>query len=180
MTTTPSLRPPASADETPFLAMVAASKSLHHPWAFPPASPTAYRDWCARASKPEHAPRIVRLAPDGPIAGAVNLSNIVRGALHGCFVGWYGAAGHTGRGIMTAALRLMIRHAFEDLGLHRLEANIQPGNAASRRLAIRTGFRLEGYSPRYLRIDGEWRDHERWAIRSDAWTPPSPAPEPHR
>ena len=59
--------------------------------------------------------------------------------------------------------------AFTQIGLHRVEANIQPANAPSRGLAIRVGMHLEGLSPRYLRIDGEWRDHERWAILAETW-----------
>ena len=65
---------------------------------------------------------------------------------------------------MEAGLRAMIREAFVPLGLHRLEANIQPENARSIALAKRVGFRLEGLSPGYLKIRGRWRDHERWAI----------------
>ena len=65
---------------------------------------------------------------------------------------------------MAEGIELVLAHAFETLGLHRLEANIQPANAASIALAKRAGFRLEGFSPRYLKIDGLWRDHEGWAI----------------
>jgi ribosomal-protein-alanine N-acetyltransferase len=65
---------------------------------------------------------------------------------------------------MTEGIELVLHHAFGALGLHRLEANIQPNNAASIALAKGAGFRLEGFSPRYLKIDGHWRDHERWAI----------------
>ena len=68
---------------------------------------------------------------------------------------------------MTQAMRLTIRHAFDDLKLHRLEANIQPGNLPSIALVKKCGFEKEGYSPRYLKVLGEWRDHERWAIRAD-------------
>jgi ribosomal-protein-alanine N-acetyltransferase len=65
---------------------------------------------------------------------------------------------------MSEGIELVLEHAFGSMGLHRLEANIQPSNAASIALAKRAGFRLEGFSPRYLKIDGHWRDHERWAI----------------
>ena len=95
------------------------------------------------------------------------VSEIVRGGFQNAYLGYYGFAGQTGQGLMTAGLRAVARHAFEELGLHRLEANIQPGNTASRALARRCGFQQEGYSPRYLRIGGEWRDHERWALRAD-------------
>ena len=72
-----------------------------------------------------------------------------------------------GRGYMSEAMRLLVRHAFTTMKLHRLEANIQPGNQASIALVKRCGFEREGYSPRYLKIGGRWRDHERWAIRAD-------------
>ena len=68
--------------------------------------------------------------------------------------------------------------AFDSLRLHRLEANIQPSNAASIALAKGAGFRLEGFSPRYLKIDGQWRDHERWAIVAEDRDRRRPAPGP--
>jgi Acetyltransferase (GNAT) domain len=62
---------------------------------------------------------------------------------------------------------IVVRHAFGALGLHRLEANIQPANRRSIRLVRRAGFRREGFSRRYLKIFGRWRDHERWAITAE-------------
>lgn len=97
----------------------------------------------------------------------LNLSEIVRGAFHNAYLGYYGMAACAGRGLMGEALRQVLGRAFGEVGLHRLEANIQPGNTASIALVRRLGFRLEGYSPRYLRIDGEWRDHKRWALLAD-------------
>lgn len=70
---------------------------------------------------------------------------------------------------MTQAVRMAVAHGFARLGLHRVEANIRPENLRSLALAQRVGFSREGYSPRYLLIDGQWRDHERWALLADAF-----------
>jgi [ribosomal protein S5]-alanine N-acetyltransferase len=70
---------------------------------------------------------------------------------------------------MTEAIQLMLDYAFRQRNLHRLEANIQPDNAASVALIKRAGFVREGYSRRYLKICGRWRDHERWAILAEDW-----------
>ena len=106
---------------------------------------------------------------DGAIVGFLNISEIVRGNYKGAFLGYGGVAPFAGHGYMTEAMHLVLREAFTRLDLHRLEANIQPGNARSIALAKRCGFELEGFSPRYLKIGGRWRDHERWAIRKETW-----------
>lgn len=105
-------------------------------------------------------------------AGIVELSEIVRGGFENAYLGYYAFASSAGRGVMRTGLSLVIGFAFQALGLHRLEANIQPGSTASVALVRRLGFRLEGFSPRYLRIAGEWRDHERCAIAREDWSPP--------
>jgi ribosomal-protein-alanine N-acetyltransferase len=99
--------------------------------------------------------------------GVVNLNEIVAGAFRSAYLGYYGMSEFSRTGLMTQVMREAIRFAFDDLGLHRLEANIQSGNAASLALVQRLGFSKEGYSPQYLRVDGAWRDHERWALRVD-------------
>ena len=72
---------------------------------------------------------------------------------------------------MTEALQLALRHAFRALKLHRVEANIEPGNEASIALVRGAGFTREGFSRRYLKHGGRWRDHERWALLREDWRP---------
>jgi [ribosomal protein S5]-alanine N-acetyltransferase len=146
-----------------------ASRALHRPWLSPPTTADAFHRLLERARGANFDANLARRREDGAIVGFCNISEIVRGALQGAFVGYGGVAGTTGQGYMTEALGLVLRRAFTDLRLHRLEANIQPSNLASIALALRCGFELEGYSPRYLKIGGRWRDHERWAIRSEQW-----------
>ena len=98
---------------------------------------------------------------------AINVNQIYRGNFRSAYLGFYTGAPFAGKGYMSEGLRLVVRHAFRRLGLHRLEANIQPGNRASIRLVGRCGFRREGFSPRYLKVFGRWRDHERWAITAE-------------
>lgn len=106
-------------------------------------------------------------APEGRIVGVVNLNEIVAGAFHSAYLGYWGMARFAGQGLVAEAVGLACAHAFRDLGLHRVEANVQPGNARSLALVRRLGFRREGFSPRYLRVAGQWRDHERWALLAD-------------
>lgn len=103
----------------------------------------------------------------GRIVGQVSLGQIVRGPLQQAFMGWAVFKPYSGRGYMTRGVRLVLEHCFRVLKLHRIEANIQPHNAASIALAKRIGFRKEGFSPGYLQIAGAWADHERWAIRAE-------------
>jgi len=106
---------------------------------------------------------------DGELLGCMNLNEIVRGGFQSAFLGYWIGAAHANRGYMRDALETVLHHAFEREGLHRVEANIQPGNEPSKRLVQRAGFRCEGFSPRYLHIGGAWRDHERWALTIEDW-----------
>ncbi|MGW2281288.1 GNAT family N-acetyltransferase [Streptomyces sp. NPDC001770] len=164
-----SLRRFAPEDAAEFTARARESRALHRPWLFPPTEEEAYAAYAGRllASPDREGFLVGERAADGAIAGFVNINNIVGGAFR-CGALGYGAFAHAaGRGLMSEALGLVLRYAFGPLGLHRLEANVQPGNAASIALVRRAGFRLEGFSPDFLHIDGAWRDHERWAITSE-------------
>ena len=99
--------------------------------------------------------------------GVINVSNIIRGTFQSAFLGYYAFSDYTGQGLMQEGLRLVLAHAFRKFRLHRLEANIQPRNAASVQLVRSCGFVREGYSRRYLKISGRWKDHERWAILAE-------------
>jgi ribosomal-protein-alanine N-acetyltransferase len=160
------LRAPTPADEDAFLAAMRRSRSAHRPYLYPPQDAAAYRAYLARLDERKYGYLACR-REDGAIVGWLNVSEIVRGALQGAFLGYGGVAAYAGQGYMTEAVRLVVREAFGPLRLHRLEANIQPGNHASIALVRRCGFEKEGFSPRYLKIGGRWRDHERWAIRAD-------------
>ncbi len=91
------------------------------------------------------------------------------GAFRSAYLGYYIGAPYARQGYMSEGIRLILQYAFKQLKLHRLEANIQPENLASIALVKRSGFVKEGYSRRYLKIGGRWRDHERWAILYEDW-----------
>lgn len=146
------------------------NRAYHLPWVEPFTDDAGFDAWFARSLTVANIGLIAR-AVDGRIAGVVNLNEIVMGAFQSAYLGYYGMGWCTGQGLMTDALHLATRFAFDDLGLHRVEANIQPGNTRSIALVRRLGFAREGFSPRYLRIGGIWRDHERWALLADV--PPS-------
>jgi [ribosomal protein S5]-alanine N-acetyltransferase len=163
------LRTPTAADQDEFIAAMRASRSVHRPWVYMPETPERYLAYLARVQDSRYAPFLACRTEDGAIVGFLNLSEIVRGGFKNAFLGYGGVAAYAGQGYMTEAMRLLLREAFTRLDLHRIEANIQPGNAPSIALAKRCGFELEGYSPRYLKVGGCWRDHERWAIRAETW-----------
>ena len=161
------LRPPEASDASAFTTAVAASRRLHGRWVSPPGDAAAFQAYLERMRQPGHAAFLVLRRDDDSLVGVVNLSHIVMGALRSAYLGYYAFAPNAGRGLMTEGLRAVCRQAFQGLKLHRVEANIQPDNLASRALAQRCGFQREGFSPRYLKINGRWRDHERWALLAD-------------
>jgi len=96
---------------------------------------------------------------DDALVCVVNLSEIVRGAFQCGYLGYYAFTPYARKGYLREGLDLAVRHAFDDVGLHRVQANVRPENVASSQLLRSLGFRLESHSPRYLFLDGAWRDH---------------------
>jgi len=133
------LSTPGPQDEADFIAAMTASADVHRPWLFPPVTPEAYRDYLGRLGERKQG-FLARRATDGALVGWLNVSDIVRGALQGANVSYGGVAAFGGQGYMSEALELVLHEAFVTLGLHRLEANIQPGNVGSLTLVRRAGF----------------------------------------
>jgi len=150
-----------------FVDAVARSKSLHSEWVTPPATTAAFDAYLSKVARDDYAAFLVRRTESEDLAGVINVSNIIREPFLSAYLGFYAFEPHANRGYMKAGLRLVLAKVFGELGLHRVEANIQPGNAASIALVRGCGFRHEGFSPKYLHIAGEWRDHERWALLAD-------------
>ena len=164
-----SIRKPELADCAECLAAVKASRFLNRPRTSPPSVRAAFRRYLDRISGDAHAGFLVLHRETGTFAGVINSNSIIRFTLQSGFLGYYAFVPHAGQGLMYEGRQLVLAHAFKKLKLHRIEANIQPGNEASRRLAQRCGFVLEGFSRRYLKLRGRWRDHERWALLVEDW-----------
>jgi ribosomal-protein-alanine N-acetyltransferase len=156
---------PGHAHRREFLAAARRSRDLHGRWVEPPSTDIEFSEYLRRVSQPSHFGYL--LVAESELAGVVNINNVVMASLRSGHLGYYSFAGFERRGLMTVGLRLVLRTAFNVLGLHRVEANIQPGNERSIRLVKRVGFTKEGFSERYLHVAGEWRDHERWALRAE-------------
>jgi ribosomal-protein-alanine N-acetyltransferase len=163
------LQPPTLADEPEFVSAMQASRALHRPWMQMPDSSEKYAAYVQRCGTDRFEGYLVRRREDGALAGVFSINEIVRGRLQSGYLSYAAVAALAGQGYMTAGLRLVLRDAFTVLRLHRLEANVQPANAASIELVRRCGFSREGFSPRYLKIGGRWCDHERWAIVAETW-----------
>jgi [ribosomal protein S5]-alanine N-acetyltransferase len=161
------IRRPTAADCEELLALVNSSQELHRPWLDAPSTREQFDKYLQSRRGAGDDGFFVCDSGSGAIVGVVNLNCIVRGFFHSAYLGYYVGAAFAGQGYMTEGLKLVACFAFTEMGLHRLEANIQPGNVASIALVRKCGFRKEGFSPKYLQVMGEWRDHERWALLGD-------------
>ena len=145
------------------------SRAFHRPWASAPTDPARFAAYLEDSRRPDFEAFLVCRTGDDQIIGFFNVSQIARGSLQSAYLGYAAAERYAGQGYMREGIELVLRAAFLELRLHRLEANIQPGNQASIALARGAGFQREGFSPRYLKISGRWRDHERWALLAEDW-----------
>jgi ribosomal-protein-alanine N-acetyltransferase len=103
------------------------------------------------------------------LAGRVALTGIARGPFQNANLGYFIGQEHRGKGLMTEAVRLCVGYAFEEMGLHRVQAGVMPRNRPSLRVLEKVGFRREGLAKRYLQIHGVWEDHELFAMTREDW-----------
>lgn len=105
----------------------------------------------------------------GEMIGRVALGNVVWAAWQNATLGYFVAREHNGRGVATEAVANACRFAFTQVHLHRVQAGVMPRNTGSIRVLEKVGFRHEGFSPRYLSINGAWEDHEMFALTAEEW-----------
>ena len=164
------IRRPRAEDCDEFIALMSSSTGLHDEWVdFAKTRETFYAYLRSRQSQSDDGFLICERGTDR-IAGVINLNCIVRGFFQSAYLGYCVGQPFARQGFMTEGMKLVTRYAFAEMKLHRLEANIQPPNLPSIALVKKCGFRKEGFSPRYLKIAGVWRDHERWALLADEAT----------
>lgn len=163
------IRSAAAKDKDAFLNVMLQSKHIHQKYVpNVPYTSDEYGQFLARFDDENNINHLCIF--QDKIFGVINISNIVRGLFQSAFIGYYGSViSQNHKGIMTLSMQAVLKKAFQEYGLHRLEANIQPDNYSSINFIRRNGFKKEGYSPRYLKIDGEWKDHERWALTYEDW-----------
>jgi [ribosomal protein S5]-alanine N-acetyltransferase len=171
------LRRPGRRDAVPFLAAANASAPLHERWVQAPTTLEDYARYVARfggrsTDDPASITHLGLLAcnrADDALVGVFNISEVVRGVFQSAYLGYYALSPYQGQGFMAEGIVLALDVLFQTLRLHRVEVNVQPTNARSITLARKAGFEREGYSRRYVKIGGRWRDHERWALLVEDW-----------
>ncbi len=163
------LRYPKIEDLAEFTALNIASKKFHRGLVNPPTDKKSFTEYLKRNDSETNECLLICEIESGKIAGAVNLSQIFHGVFQNAYLGYYIGADFAGKGLMSEAIYLMLQFAFKNLKLHRVEANVQPHNLSSIAVLRKNNFTKEGFSRKYLKIGGHWRDHERWAIIFEDW-----------
>ncbi|GEM_PF-401856 len=162
------IREPVLQDEENFLAAMQRSAQLHKLWVKAPQTSDEFRAYIKRSQQENQKSFLV--LKNNIIAGVFNINEIVRGFFQNAFLGFYAVSGFENQGIMSVGLKLVLKTIFEELKLHRIEANIQPDNKRSIQLIKKSGFRYEGQSPNYLKIGELWCTHEHWAMTVEDYT----------
>ncbi|KRE43994.1 GNAT family N-acetyltransferase [Knoellia sp. Soil729] len=167
------LRPMRVEDQHEYTSVRSLNRQWLGPWdatsPVPSTAPRTFEDLVEVYQGDALAGRMVPLVieTDGRLVGQINASNIVLGSFRSCTVGYWVAQSVAGRGIVPTALALVSDHLIGELGLHRIEINIRPENAASLAVVRKLGFRDEGVRARMLHIDGDWRDHRSFALTTE-------------
>jgi [ribosomal protein S5]-alanine N-acetyltransferase len=155
---------PEISDMDEFLSSVKDSLEFHYPWVEAPNDEEKYNKYIKRINFESHVSFFIKRLEDAKIVGVININEIVMGVFQSGYLGFYAFRKFSGQGLMSEGLSLALYFYFEKLKLHRIEANIQPENIKSIELIKSKHFRREGFSSNYLKINGEWRDHERFAM----------------
>ncbi|MEZ5759117.1 MAG: GNAT family protein [Emcibacteraceae bacterium] len=161
------LQLPSMSHKKQFMDFVNRNRDFHEPWVFVSGDPAYYDQYIRRMKMGKMIGFFVFTRDDNQFAGVVNLNSIRLDPFSSASLGYYAEESLCGNGYMKEAIRLVLAHAFQKIGLNRVEVNIQPGNTASIRLVKAVGFEKEGFSRKYLQIGNDYRDHERWAYLAE-------------
>jgi ribosomal-protein-alanine N-acetyltransferase len=168
------LRPLAASDAAAWRRARQRSAAWLVPWdaTVPPggdARPSTFRALVRRLEKQARQGTVYPFAVevDGAFAGQITVNNIVRGSAMFASLGYWLDREYAGRGVMPRAVAMVIDHCFTTGGLHRIEIAIRPENSNSLRVVEKLGIREIGYAPKYLHIDGDWRDHRLYAVTKE-------------
>lgn len=166
------IRQPIQTDWQELLTLHQKNQEYHFPWVFPALTEEGCKTYIRRCQEDDFKGLLICHSESQRIIGVANFSQIFYKTFQNAYLGYYGSIDYAGQRLMHEGLGLAIDYAFYSLGLHRLEANIQPANQRSIALVNRLGFVQEGFSRRYLYINGAWRDHQRWALTLEDWVKP--------
>lgn len=162
------LRAPSAEDEALFLSAMNKSQEFHFPFITAPKTSEEFANYLEK-SKKDSENYFIAYTQDNKIIGVFNISGIMYGVFKSAYLGYYASVDFAGSGLMSKSLKLVLMEIFTTLDLHRIEANIQPTNTASIHLVTKNGFIKEGFSPRYLKVNGVWQDHFRFALTLEDW-----------
>ena len=154
-------------DEEEFLFNSTASKKLHQSWVIVPTTKKKFKDYVEEMNSDANKAFVVVNVQTDAMVGIVELRDIFMFDFKNSYITYYAFRPFLRQGLMTFGVLQVIAFAFKKLKLHRLEANIQPENKASIALAKACGFKKEGFSPKFIKKGGQWKDHERWALLND-------------